>query len=77
MGSTNIMKVSQAAFYFVDQADLWWAQNRERFSNQVGFSWESFTVAVRNKFYPVHLKKKLTQEFANLSMGSMIVDEYY
>ena len=32
---------------------------------------------MENKFYPVHLKKKLTQEFSNLSMGSMIVDEYY
>ena len=77
VGCANIMKVSQVAFYFTDQADLWWEQNRERFTNQVGFSWEAFTLAVKNKFYPVHLKKKLTQEFANLSKRSMLVDEYY
>ena len=68
------MNVSQD---FNDQADMWWAQNWERLTDQVGFSWEAFTVAVRSKFYPVHLQKKLTQEFGNLSMGSMSVYEYY
>ena len=75
VGCPNIMKVSQASFYFMDEADLWWVQNRERFSNQVGFSWEFFTTAVRKKFKPMHLKKKLTQEFVNLSIGSITVDE--
>ena len=77
VGCPNVLKVPQAAFYLVDQADLWWAQNRAILTNQVGFSCDAFTQALRDKFYPIHLKKKLAQDFANLQMGGMTVEEYY
>ena len=77
VGCPAVMKVIQAVFYFTDQADIWWAQNRDRLNGRMDFSWETFVQAVRSKFYPVHLQKKLTRDFANLTMGSMSVDEYY
>ena len=77
VGCPDLIKVNQAVFYLVGQADLWWGLNKERLSREVNFSWEAFVRALKDKFYPVHLQKKLTTEFANLVMGSMSVDEYY
>ena len=77
VGCPDLIKVNQAVFYLVGQADLWWRQNKIHLTQQVNFSWEAFVQALKDKFFPIHLQKKLTQEFANLTMGNLSVDEYY
>ena len=32
---------------------------------------------MREKFYPLHVKKDKSNEFARLEMGGMTIDEYY
>ena len=70
-------KVDNAAYYLRDQADLWWSQHSANLSAQPNFNWDKFTKALRDKFYPSFLKKKKAQEFNDLKMGKMSVDEYY
>ncbi|XP_056694803.1 uncharacterized protein [Spinacia oleracea] len=71
------MKVGQAVLYLKDEADLWWKENGTRLSVVEGFNWDSFVVAMREKFYPPFITKRKAQEFINLGMGSMTMAEYY
>ncbi|XP_056696340.1 uncharacterized protein [Spinacia oleracea] len=71
------MKIGQAVLYLKDEADLWWKENGTRLSVVEGFNWDSFVVALREKFYPPFITKRKAQEFINLGMGSMTIAEYY
>lgn len=39
--------------------------------------WEDFKRVLREKFYPIHVRKDKSNEFARFEMGNLIVDEYY
>ncbi|XP_056695005.1 uncharacterized protein [Spinacia oleracea] len=41
------------------------------------FGWESFKVSLRNKFYPLYLKRQKAQKFIEMRMEGMSVTEYY
>ncbi|XP_056695684.1 uncharacterized protein [Spinacia oleracea] len=71
------MRVGQAVLYLKDEADLWWRENETRLSTAERFNWDSFVVALREKFYPPFITKRKAQEFINLGMGSMTIAEYY
>ncbi|XP_057542410.1 uncharacterized protein LOC130820884 [Amaranthus tricolor] len=73
------LKVNQPAFYLVGEADYWWAKSRLGLLEQTkgNFGWEIFKRAMREKFYPLHVRKDKSNEFARLEMGGMTVDEYY
>ncbi|XP_057532830.1 uncharacterized protein LOC130810712 [Amaranthus tricolor] len=73
------LKVNQAAFYLVGEADYWWANSRSGLLEQAegDFGWDLFKRAMREKFYPLHVRKDKSNEFARLEIGSMTVDEYY
>ncbi|XP_057532976.1 uncharacterized protein LOC130810869 [Amaranthus tricolor] len=73
------LKVNQATFYLVGEADYWWANSRSGLLKQVDgvFNWDMFKRAMREKFYPLHVRKDKSNEFARLEMGDMTVVEYY
>ncbi|XP_057543813.1 uncharacterized protein LOC130823196 [Amaranthus tricolor] len=73
------LKVNQAAFDLVGEADYWWANSRSGLLEQAegDFGWELFKRAMREKFYPLHVRKDKSNEFARLEMGGMTVVEYY
>ncbi|XP_057532891.1 uncharacterized protein LOC130810780 [Amaranthus tricolor] len=73
------LKVNQAAFYLVGEADYWWANSRSGLLEQTNgvFNWDLFKRAMREKLYPLHVRKDKSNEFARLVMGDMTVDEYY
>ena len=70
------LKVNQAAFYLTGEADDWWANSKTRLLKQTeGFlGWDMFKRAMRDKFYPLHVRKDKLNEF---EMGNLTVDEYY
>ncbi|XP_057532971.1 uncharacterized protein LOC130810864 [Amaranthus tricolor] len=73
------LKVNQAAFYLVGEADHWWANSRYGLLEQTNgvFNWDLFKRAMREQLYPLHVRKDKSNEFARLEMGDMTVDEYY
>ncbi|XP_057518486.1 uncharacterized protein LOC130799409 [Amaranthus tricolor] len=60
-------------------ADYWWENSRSGLLEQTegDFGWDLFKRAMREKFYPLHVRKDKSNEFARLEMGGMTVDEYY
>ena len=73
------LKVNQAAFYLVGEAEYWWANSRSGLLEQAEgvFDWDLFKRAMREKFYPLDVRKDKSNEFARLEMGGITVDEYY
>ena len=71
------LRVNSAVYYLRGEADLWWQRCENALRATPGFGWESFKVALRNKFYPPYLKKQKAQEFIELKMDCMSVTEYY
>ncbi|XP_057542444.1 uncharacterized protein LOC130820913 [Amaranthus tricolor] len=73
------LKVNQVAFYLVGEADYWWANSRSGLLEQADgvLNWDLFKRAMREKFYPLHVRKDKSNEFTRLKMGDMTVDEYY
>ena len=71
--------VDQAAFFLVEDADYWWTYSKTRLiaENDGDLSWKSFKGALRDQFYPPHVRKDKSNEFARFEMGSLTVDEYY
>ena len=62
------LTVNQAAFYFVGEAEYWWANSRSGLLEQAeeNFGWDLFKKAMREKFYPLHVRKDKSNEFARL-----------
>ena len=73
------LKVNQAAFYLVGEAEYWWTNSRSGLLEQAegDFGWDLFDRDMRKKFYPLHVRKEKSNEFSRLEMGGMTVDEYY
>ncbi|XP_021754588.1 uncharacterized protein LOC110719914 [Chenopodium quinoa] len=70
-------KVGCATYYLRGEADLWWQQNEATIKALPGFKWTMFQEKVRDKFYPSFLQKQKAEEFSNLAMGYMSINEYY
>ncbi|KAK9740875.1 hypothetical protein RND81_03G067500 [Saponaria officinalis] len=86
VGCSDRMKVDQAATYLQGRADTWWEnhQDRLRLYHEAGtegeeeFGWESFKKALRDEFFPEHLRHAKRAEFDNFKMKEgMTVEEYY
>ena len=73
------LRVDQAAFYLQEEADYWWSNARDSVMSDPDnpLSWKDFKTMIREKFYPPHIRKQKSNEFARLEMGGMSVDEYY
>ena len=71
--------VDQAAFFLMEDTDYWWTHSKTRLiaANNGDLSWDSFKGTLRDQFYPLHVRKDKTNEFARFEMGNLTVDDYY
>ncbi|KAL2895139.1 Zinc metalloproteinase/disintegrin [Bienertia sinuspersici] len=73
----NHMKVDSAAYFLVEDADLWWTHNKFDLTTKKEFGWTEFKKAIRDEFFPAHMRKRKRQEFNDLEQGDMNVHEFY
>ncbi|XP_074312545.1 uncharacterized protein LOC141648029 [Silene latifolia] len=83
------MRVDQAAFYLIENADAWWCNNMERLRKTeysvgengeevlVPFTWDDFKKALKAEFFPKHVRKQKWMEFDNVKQGTLSVQDYY
>ncbi|KAK9689746.1 hypothetical protein RND81_09G078200 [Saponaria officinalis] len=82
------LRIPQATHYLVDNADIWWTENKDRLTAPMpridngvnvvrAMNWEEFKTALRSEFFPEHIKRAKKTEFNNLRQGSLTVQEYY
>ncbi|KAK9676249.1 hypothetical protein RND81_11G064300 [Saponaria officinalis] len=86
IGCPEEMKVDQAASYLLGRADTWWCTHQDRLKvyhvtgteGEEVFGWKSFQKALRDEFFPEHLRHAKRAEFDNFKMREgMTVEEYY
>ncbi|XP_019175080.1 PREDICTED: putative mediator of RNA polymerase II transcription subunit 24 [Ipomoea nil] len=70
-------KVEAAVYYLQQEADIWWVNNGHALSQQPDFDWEAFKDAMRDRFYPEHVKAAMYEEFLHLKQGNLSVQEYH
>ncbi|XP_031091030.1 uncharacterized protein LOC115996026 [Ipomoea triloba] len=70
-------RVDIAVYYLQQQADLWWAAVGPALQQRPDFGWEAFKDAMREKFYPEHIRVAKYDEFLHLRQGNKTVQEYY
>ncbi|CAH9072795.1 unnamed protein product [Cuscuta europaea] len=70
-------RVDIAAYYFHQEADNWWATDGPALRQQPNFTWEALKEAMRERFYPEHVKAEKYEEFLYLKQGAMSVQDYY
>ncbi|CAH9122710.1 unnamed protein product [Cuscuta epithymum] len=70
-------RVDTAAYYLRQEADNWWATTGPTLRQQPDFSWETFKKAMRDRFYPEHVRAEKYEEFLHLKQVGMTVQEYY
>lgn len=70
-------RVEAAVYYLQQEADIWWANNGQVLRQQPGFDWEAFKTAMRDRFYPEHVKASMYEEFLHLKQGNSSVQEYH
>ncbi|XP_057248893.1 uncharacterized protein LOC125498681 [Beta vulgaris subsp. vulgaris] len=86
----NEMRVDAAAYYLVEDADIWWTHNKfdlttkvtvdeegEELMEEREFGWTEFKKAIRDEFFPSHMRKRKRTEFNDLVQGDMSVHEFY
>ncbi|KAL9226080.1 hypothetical protein vseg_001930 [Gypsophila vaccaria] len=79
------MKVDQAAYYLNDRAYLWWNENKIRLlvptyetcqnaeQIEVPFGWKEYKGALRQEFFPKHMRKGKRNEFSSLKQRTMSI----
>ncbi|KAK9740380.1 hypothetical protein RND81_03G031000 [Saponaria officinalis] len=86
IGCPEEMRVDQAASYLQGRADTWWCTHQDRLrvyhvagtEGEEVFGWASFQKALRDEFFPEHLRHAKRTEFGNFKMKEgMTVEEYY
>ena len=73
------MRVDQAAFYLQEEADYWWSNARDSVMSDLDnpLIWKEFETLIREKFYPIYIRKQKSNDFARLEIEEMSVDECY
>ncbi|KAK9671089.1 hypothetical protein RND81_12G006100 [Saponaria officinalis] len=82
------LRIPQATHYLVDNADIWWTENKDRLMAPIprndngvnvvrAMNCEEFKTALRSVFFPEHIKRAKKTEFNNPRQGSLTVQEYY
>ncbi|KAK9723641.1 hypothetical protein RND81_05G015000 [Saponaria officinalis] len=86
VGCLNELRVDQAACYLRSRADLWWYDNQAQLrlyydavaNGDDEFGWASFRKALRDEFFPEHLRHAKRTEFDNFKQREgTTVKEYY
>ncbi|KAL9236190.1 hypothetical protein vseg_010891 [Gypsophila vaccaria] len=86
VGCPDSLRVEQAACYLKGRADLWWYDNQDHLklyhkpgvNDEEVFGWISFKKAIRDEFFPEHLRHTKRTEFDLFKQDDgMSVEEYY
>ncbi|CAO2827934.1 unnamed protein product [Amaranthus hypochondriacus] len=84
------MRVDYAAYHLIEDADIWWTNNRDSLTTKITydekgfeevekkeFGWKEFKKALRIEFFPPHMRKWKRSEFEQLEQGDMSVQDFY
>ena len=83
------MRVVLAVHYLTSDADTWWVTHRDALlpassaislehpSTVPPLPWSLFVSALRGEFFPLHLQRKMFDEYFQLTQGTQIVHQYY
>ncbi|XP_056683826.1 uncharacterized protein [Spinacia oleracea] len=77
IGCPEEERIPSATYYLKAEADIWWSTSRDDLVAGHGFNWEAFKDAMRDRFYPEHVKMQKFDEFANLRQRNMSVQGYH
>ena len=71
------LRVDRAAFYLQEEADYWWPNAKDNVMSDPDnlLSWKEFKTMIREMFYPLHIRKQKSNEFARLEIREMSMDE--
>ncbi|XP_041011309.1 uncharacterized protein LOC121255087 [Juglans microcarpa x Juglans regia] len=73
-------KVTYAAFNLTDAANKWWKSTRALLQMELGdgvpITWECFRKIFLERFFPQTLCESRARQFADLTQGTMTVDQY-
>ncbi|XP_021721938.1 putative uncharacterized protein DDB_G0286901 [Chenopodium quinoa] len=76
-GTPDAQKVDQATFYLREAAEIWWENEGATIRAQQNFNWEAFKKAIRDHFFPEHIKRQKYSEFSRFNQtAGMSVQEY-
>ncbi|XP_057248908.1 uncharacterized protein LOC130590476 [Beta vulgaris subsp. vulgaris] len=76
-GTPEAQKVDQATFYLREDADTWWESQGPIVRAQENFNWNAFKVAIKDRFFPEHIRRQKYNEFTRFNQGgTMSVQEY-
>lgn len=75
----DMFKVDQAAYFLIEDPDYWLVHSKHTLEGEAeeGFGWEELKKAIKEQFYPAHVRNDNSNEFARFEMGKLSVDEYY
>ncbi|CAO2819454.1 unnamed protein product [Amaranthus hypochondriacus] len=82
------MRVDLAVHYLTGDADTWWVTHRDALlpvastvtsehSTVPSLPWSLFVSALRDEFFPLHLQRKMFDEYSRLTQGTQTVHQYY
>ena len=83
------MRVDLAVHYLTGDADTWWVTHRDALLQTPSTvtsehpstvrppSWSLFVSALRDEFFPLHLQRRMFDEYSRLTQGTQTVHQYY
>ncbi|XP_057525575.1 uncharacterized protein LOC130804996 isoform X2 [Amaranthus tricolor] len=83
------MRVDLAVHYLTGDADTWWVTHRDALlpapsadtsehpSIVPSLPWSLFVSALRDEFFPLHLQRRMFDEYSRLTQGTQTVHQYY
>ncbi|XP_057522676.1 uncharacterized protein LOC130802679 [Amaranthus tricolor] len=83
------MRVDLAVHYLTGDADTWWVTHRDALlsapsaatlehpSTVPPLPWSLFVSALRDEFFPLHLQRRMFDEYSRLTQGTQTVHQYY
>ena len=83
------MRVDLAVHYLTGDTDTWWVTHRDALlpvfsviTSEHPFTvpslpWSLFVSVLREEFFPLHLQRKMFDEYSRLTQGTQTVHQYY
>ncbi|XP_021727200.1 uncharacterized protein LOC110694332 [Chenopodium quinoa] len=70
-GTPDAQKVDQATFYLREAADIWWENEGATIRAQQNFNWEAFKKAIKDRFFPEHIRRQNYIEFSRFNQTAV------
>ncbi|KAL2897919.1 cytochrome c oxidase subunit 1, partial [Bienertia sinuspersici] len=69
-------RIHAAIYYLQGEADIWWSTSQADLIAQPDFNWDAYKTAMRDRFYPEHVKMQNFDDFATLRQRNITVQEF-